>query len=175
MQSPKKRNLDQNINNSKSHLWNSFFENIISDIQLFYIRSNVPVNIIRAFLISDLLAEILKAKTNLSFYNTVLLKKTSLILRTSTRLALGIICYRNTTKNLSEFTNFLRLQSLHISFAVSKNNNNKNNKTKTKNKTKQKTFALHHFLKAKNCIPVCIFLYIFISVYLLEKMFVPET
>ena len=94
MQSPKKRNLDQIINDSKSHLWNSFFENIISDIQLFYIRSNVPVNIIRAFLISDLLAEILKAKTNLSFYNTVLLKKTSLILRTSTRLALGITCSR---------------------------------------------------------------------------------
>ena len=35
-QSPQKRNLDQNINDSKSHLWNSFFENIISDIQLFF-------------------------------------------------------------------------------------------------------------------------------------------
>ena len=132
------------------------------------------MDIIRVFLISDLLAESLKGRKDHAFYSTVLLKKTSLILRTSTRLALGIICYRNTTKNLSEFTNFLRLQSLHISFAVSKNNNNKNNKTKTKNKTKQKTFALHHFLKAKNCIPVCIFLYIFMSVYLREKIFVPE-
>ena len=169
MQSPKKRNLDQNINDSKSHLWNSVFENIISDIQLFYIRSNVPVNIIRAFLISDLLAEILKAKTNLSFYNTVLLKKTSLILRTSTRLALGITCSRKKSQkpfwvyNFSDLAKFiyflLRFQKTTLTITTKK----------------QKPFALHHFLKAKNCIPVCIFLYIFISVYLLEKMFVPET
>ena len=30
----KKWNLDQNINNSKSHTCNSFFENIISGVQL---------------------------------------------------------------------------------------------------------------------------------------------
>ena len=35
---PKKLNLDKNINNSKSNIWNSFFENIISGIQIFYIR-----------------------------------------------------------------------------------------------------------------------------------------
>ena len=169
MQSPKKRNLDQNINDSKSHLWNSFFENIISDIQLFYIRSNVPVNIIRAFLISDLLAEILKAKTNLSFYNTVLLKKTSLILRTSTRLALGITCSRKKSQKPFWVYNFSDLAKF-IYFLL------RFQKTTTTITTKkQKPFALHHFLKAKNCIPVCIFLYIFISVYLLEKMFVPET
>ena len=169
MQSPKKRNLDQNINDSKSHFWNSFFENIISDIQLFYIRSNVPVNIIRAFLISDLLAEILKAKTNLSFYNTVLLKKTSLILRTSTRLALGITCSRKKSQKPFWVYNFSDLAKF-IYFLL------RFQKTTTTITTKkQKPFALHHFLKAKNCIPVCIFLYIFISVYLLEKMFVPET
>ena len=169
MQSPKKRNLDQNINDSKSHLWNSFFENIISDIQLFYIRSNVPVNIIRAFLISDLLAEILKAKTNLSFYNTVLLKKTSLILRTSTRLALGITCSRKKSQKPFWVYNFSDLAKF-IYFLL------RFQKTTTTITTKkQKPFALHHFLKAKNCIPVCIFLYIFISVYLLEKMSVPET
>ena len=66
------------------------FFNIISDIQLFYIRSKAPVDIIRVFLISDLLAESLKGRKDHAFYSTVLLKKTSLILRTSTRLALGI-------------------------------------------------------------------------------------
>ena len=40
--SPQKRNLDQNINDSRCHIWNSFDENIILGIQLFYIRSIVP-------------------------------------------------------------------------------------------------------------------------------------
>ena len=31
---PQKRNLDQNINDSKSHICNSFFENIFSGVQL---------------------------------------------------------------------------------------------------------------------------------------------
>ena len=123
------------------------------------------------FLILDLLAETLKAKKDHSFYNEVLLKKSLSHFTILNSLGIG----DNMAKKFSEFTNFLRLQSLHIPFAVSKNNNNNKNKTKTKNKTKQKTFALHHFLKAKNCIPVCIFLYIFMSVYLREKFFVPET
>ena len=46
---PKKWNLDQNINYSNSHIWNYFFENIISGIQLFYIRPHVPVEIISFF------------------------------------------------------------------------------------------------------------------------------
>ena len=57
----KKRNLDQNINDSKSQIWNSFFKNIISGIQLFCVRPHDPVDIIRVFLISYLLAESLKA------------------------------------------------------------------------------------------------------------------
>ena len=47
--SPKKRNLDQNINDSKSRISNSFFENMISGIQLFYIRPHISVDIIRVF------------------------------------------------------------------------------------------------------------------------------
>ena len=85
-----------------------------------FIFLNVQGGIIRVLLISGLLAESLKAKKDHSFYNTVLLKKTSLILQTSTRLALGITCSRNTVKSLSKFTNFLRLQSLHISFCGGK-------------------------------------------------------
>ena len=74
--------MDQNINDTKSLVWNSFFENIISDMQLFYICPQVPVNIIRVFLILAFLAESLKAnkktktsKKGHSFYNTILLKK----------------------------------------------------------------------------------------------------
>ena len=55
----------------------SFFLNIISGKELFYVRSNVPV-VIRVFLISDFLEESLKAnktsKKYHSFCNTVLLK-----------------------------------------------------------------------------------------------------
>ena len=47
--SPKKRTLDQNINYSKFHIWNSFFENIILGIHNFYIRPHVPVDMIRVF------------------------------------------------------------------------------------------------------------------------------
>ena len=44
--------MDEN-KDSKYHIWNSFFENIISDIQRFYIRHHVPVDITRvAFLFS---------------------------------------------------------------------------------------------------------------------------
>ena len=37
--------MDQNINDSQFHVSKSFFENIISGIQLFYSCSNVPVEI----------------------------------------------------------------------------------------------------------------------------------
>ena len=37
---------------SKSRIWNSFLENTISSIKLFYIRLHVPKDIIRIFLIS---------------------------------------------------------------------------------------------------------------------------
>ena len=150
-----------------------FFGNIISYIQLFYIRSNVPVDIIRVFLISDFLAESLKSKKDHSFYNTVLLTKFSLILRISTRLALGITPSRNTAKNLSEFRNFLTLQSLHISFCCVKKQQQQQQTNKKQNKTKN--ICIAPFLNAKNCFPVCIFLYTFMPVYLREKIFVSGT
>ena len=152
-----------------------FVGNIISGIQLFYICSNVPVDIIRVFLISDFLAESLKSKKDHSFYNTVLLKKFSLILRISTRLALGITSSRHTAKNLSEFRNFLTLQSLHISFCcVKKQQQQQQQQQQTKNKIKQKIFALHHFwmprtafLSVYFCIPLC--LYISVRKFLFQR------
>ena len=89
-----------------------------------------------------------------------------------------ILQYSFAEKNLTHFTNLNSLgigdnTDKNISFAVSKNNSNNNKKNKKQNK--EKTFALHHFLKAKSCIPVCIFLYIFMSVCLREKIFVPNT
>ena len=47
--SSQKRNLDQNIDDSKSHITNSFFENIATGMQRFYIRPHVSVDIIRIF------------------------------------------------------------------------------------------------------------------------------
>ena len=41
--------MDQNINDSKSRIWNFFSENIVLGIQLFHIRQHVPLNIIRDF------------------------------------------------------------------------------------------------------------------------------
>ena len=51
----------------KFHIWNSFFENIISVlvIQLFYIRPHVSVDIIRVFFqFFNFLAESLKSSNN---------------------------------------------------------------------------------------------------------------
>ena len=42
----KKRNLNKNINYSKSHICNSFFENSISGIQSFYTCPDVLLDII---------------------------------------------------------------------------------------------------------------------------------
>ena len=85
-QSPKKRNLDQNINYSKTHIWNSFFfffEDIISGlgIQLFYIHPHASMAITRVFFqffwFSSRKSRNQQklAKKFYSFYNTVLLKK----------------------------------------------------------------------------------------------------
>ena len=46
--SPKTK-FGQNINDSKYHTWNSFFESIISGIQRFYIRPHISVDNIRVF------------------------------------------------------------------------------------------------------------------------------
>ena len=41
--------MDQSINDSKPHIWNYFIENIISGIQLFYIHPHVAPDIINFF------------------------------------------------------------------------------------------------------------------------------
>ena len=111
----------------KSHIWNSFLENIISGTQSFYICPDVPVDIIRVFFNfrfsrgkSQSQQKLTKKITRFIQYSFA--QKTSLILRISTHLLLKTICPCNTTKNLSDFTNF------------------------------QQTCLLHHFLTPKNCI-----------------------
>ena len=108
---PKTRNLDQNISDSKSDIWNSYLENFVLDIQPFYIRTYVPVDIISGvsfnFKFSSRKSESqqkLAKKWIILEYSFA--QKTSLILRISTHLTLKRICSCNTAKNLSDFTNF---------------------------------------------------------------------
>ena len=87
--SPIKQSLDPNINDSKSHICNSFFENIISGIQLFYISAHVTVGIIRVFFQFQIFKYKVSKPTKTSekdhsFYKTVSFK----ILRTSALLTL---------------------------------------------------------------------------------------
>ena len=106
--SHKKRNLDKNINDSKSHMSSPFFENIISGIQVVYTRT-FQWTLSEFSLISDFLTEILKANKNYWKRSLILqysfAQKTSLILRISFHLTLKTIYSRNTTKTLSVFTN----------------------------------------------------------------------
>ena len=67
---PKKRNLDQNVNDAKCNIWNSFFfffKNIISGIQLFIFVHKLRWISSEFFLISDFLAESLKASQKSSW------------------------------------------------------------------------------------------------------------
>ena len=95
---PKKRNLDQNVYDSKSEIWNSCFESIISGIQLFYICPHVPVDIVRVFLVFFSSRKYLKptktSEKDRSFYNKVSLKKPHLFCEPQ-------------LKSLSDFTSFL--------------------------------------------------------------------
>ena len=91
--------MNQNINDSKSHICNSFFQNIISGIQTFYSSSHLTKNIIRRSQSQQ------KLTTKITHF-TILFRSKSLILRTSTQLTLKAICSRNSIKNLSHFTNF---------------------------------------------------------------------
>ena len=135
---PKKLNLDQNINDSKSHIQNSFFENIITGMQCFYIRPHVPVDIIRVcfflnfqiFQQDSLKINKYKRKRSLiSQYSFV--QETSLILRTSTHLTLKIIC---TTKQSKTFLTLQIFQQTCFCLVT------------------EKTFGLHHFLTPKKYI-----------------------
>ena len=66
-------------NDSKSHIWNSFFENLISGIQYFYIRPHIPLDIITIFFNFRFSITVTKpakrSEKDHSFYNTVSLKK----------------------------------------------------------------------------------------------------
>ena len=87
----------------------TFFENVISGKQHFYICPHVPVEII-SFFIPDFLVESLKP-TKTSKKSSLILQysftqKVSLSLQTSTHLRLKIIYSQNIAKNLSHFINF---------------------------------------------------------------------
>ena len=85
-----KRNLDQNINDSKFKI--IFFENIYMNIQFLY----------EFFLISDFLSGSLKTSKN--YRKRLLISQYGFGQDTSAHLTLKIICPCNTAKNLSEFT-----------------------------------------------------------------------
>ena len=125
-----KRNLEQSINDSKSHICNYFFENTVSGIQLQPTRFSGHH---QSFFVPDFVAENLEANKNQRKKSLILqysfAQKTSLMLRISTLLKLKIICSQNTDKILSQFANFPANMFL---FGV------------------RKTFALPDFLMPKN-------------------------
>ena len=103
--------MDQNINDSKPHIWNHFIKNIISGIQIFYIHPHVPADIIKVFL--DFRFSRRKSQSQqkllikIIYFAYRFAQNISLILGTSTLLTLKIKCPQHTSKNLSNFTNFL--------------------------------------------------------------------
>ena len=105
---PQKRNLDQ-IQMIQNLIFdsNSFFGNIFSGVQLQSTRSSGHH---QSFFIPEFIAENPKANKNQPKRSLILqygfAQKTSLILRMSTLLKLEITCSQNTTKQLSQLTNF---------------------------------------------------------------------
>ena len=123
--------MDQSINDSKSCIWNSFFENNISGMKILY-SSTCFSGHYHFFLISNFLTESLKV--NKKYQKSLILQysfaqKTSLILRTSTQLTLKIMYSCNTAKDFSHFA--IYPANIFLS---------------------EKTFSLHHFLGPKKCI-----------------------
>ena len=104
---PQKTKLGPNINNSKSHIYNSFLKIFF---RAYNNSPNAPVDIIRVFFIPEFVAENLKANKNQPKRSLILkysfAQKTSLILQISTLLKLKITCSQNTAKTPSQFTNF---------------------------------------------------------------------
>ena len=82
------------MNYSKIHIWNSFFENIISGIQRFYICPNVQVDFITAESLKTNKSQ--QKRSHFLQYSSA--QKGPLILQISTHLTLKIICSRNTAK-----------------------------------------------------------------------------
>ena len=103
---PTTKNLDQNVKDSKSHIFNSSFDNIILGIQLvLFVQTLQQTSSGLLFLISVFLAKSLKANKNQQKISLILQYnfsfKTSLILSISTHLTLKIIGSQNTAKSLS--------------------------------------------------------------------------
>ena len=137
-QSPKKKILDQNVNDSKSRIQNSFSANVILGIQIFYIRPHVAVDIIRIFL------------KNFRFYSR----------KSQTQQELAKKITRFTIQFPSKnTTHFINVNSTHLTLKICQRN--------TQPKTfptlqifqqiflclvSEKNFALHYFLTPKNCI-----------------------
>ena len=125
------QNLDQSIIDSKSHVWNSFFENIILGIQLFCIRPHI---------------------TRVFFYFRFSRRK----FQSQQKLPKKIIHFTMQFRsiNLSHFMNFNSLE-------IENNMLPQHSKTFLTLQILQqilsclvseKTFALHHFLTPKNYI-----------------------
>ena len=131
--SPKNGNLDQNINDSKiSYLEFFFWKYSFGHTKFLYLprRSSGYNQSFFNFRFSSRKSQSqqkVAKKITHTFYNTVLLKNTSLILRTSAHLTLKVI-FSNTT--------FLTLQILQTCFCL----------------VSEQIFVLHHFLTPKNCI-----------------------
>ena len=134
---PKTRNLDQNTSDSESDIWDSYLENIVLDIQPFYIRPYVPVDIISGVSFNFKFSSRKSQSQQKLGKKWIILQysfaqKTSLILRISTHLTLKRICSRKTQPKT-----FLTLQiSQQNLFCL----------------VSEKRFALHHFLTPQNCI-----------------------
>ena len=129
-------------------------------MQHFYICRDVPVDIVSFFLISDYLAEGLRANKNQQTKSHIFqygfAQETSLISRTLTHLTLKIVCSHNTAKKLSDFTNFPANMFL---FGIRKNI------CTTPFLDAQELQFLKHF--ESKCLHI--------SIYLLKKSFVSET
>ena len=108
-QSPKKQNLNQNINVSKYHIWNSFWK-IFRAYNFFIFVNSFQWTLSEFLLISDFLVESLKANKKQRKRSLILrysfAQEISFISRTLIYLTFKIICSGNTAKNLSQLTNF---------------------------------------------------------------------
>ena len=152
--------MDQNINDSKPHIWNHFIKNIISGIQIFYIHPHVPADIIKVFL--DFRFSRRKSQSQ----QKLLIKITYFAIQVR-------------SKHLTHFTNVNSLD----------NENNMLPKHCQKSFSLYKCFRKHVSVwcqkKHLHCTiswhPRTAFLkhfeskFLYISVYLIKKIFVPKT
>ena len=109
---PKKRNLDQNINDSKSHNWNSFFfrKCYFGHTTFLYLSRRSSGHCQKFFFNFRFSSRKLESQQNLArkitHFAIQFQSKNHTHLWTSTHLTLKIICYCNTAKTLSDIKNF---------------------------------------------------------------------